>query len=240
MILTGCSGWYYNHWVGNEKFYPEDLSKKEWLKFYAEHFDSVEVNSTFYNFPREGMLNGWRKRTPPNFVFTLKANRLITHERKLKGVEDLLNSFYSRAEILEEKLGAVLFQTPPSLKKDLDLLENFLAHLQAEKDNVVEFRHRSWYSEEVFQLLRESGVGFCIPSCPDFPSKVEITSDLAYLRLHGEEQWYRSPYSQEDLKEWAGQIRKMEERVEKVYVYFNNDFGCHAPRNAKQLKEILK
>ena len=140
MIYLGCSGWFYNPWIG--RFYPEGINKGKWLEFYSQHFNTVEVNSTFYGFPKESMVKGWYKRAPQGFVFTLKANKQITRVNKLKNINKLLHSFYSLADLLEEKLGCILFQTPPSLYKDVALLKDFISQLDKKK-NVIEFRHKS-------------------------------------------------------------------------------------------------
>ncbi|NIR88110.1 DUF72 domain-containing protein [Candidatus Bathyarchaeota archaeon] len=234
--LLGCSGWYYDHWV--DRFYPEDIDKAKWLEYYAEHFNSVEVNSTFYHFPTKRMLKAWYRKTQKNFVFTLKANQLITHKKKFQGTQRLVDRFYQLAELLEEKLGCILFQIPPFLSKDIVFLEAVIEQLDSERDNVVEFRHRSWFCDEVYSLLRENRVGFCTVSAPDLPPDLEATSHNAYIRFHGRKNWYRYLYSKEELQEWAERIRSLE--VENVFCYFNNDYQANAVKNCQQLKKNLE
>ena len=233
----GCSGWSYQGWV--DKFYPAGLKQGEWLGHYAQHFNTVEVNMSFYRFPFKNMLKGWYNRTPKSFLFTLKANRMITHVKKLEGTEELLASFYSLADLLKEKLACILFQMPPSLTKDkhLDRLEAFLKTLSPDHSNVVEFRHKSWFCKEVYDLLASRKAIFCILSAPGFPSDAVVTGELAYVRFHGAESWYDYHYSKEELREWARRIRKL--KVD-TFGYFNNDVNACAPFNALELDRMLK
>jgi uncharacterized protein YecE (DUF72 family) len=235
-FYIGCSGWSYQDWVG--KFYPAGLKSGEWLSYYARHFNTVEVNMSFYRFPFKNMLKGWYDRTPKNFRFTLKANRLITHVKRLKGTKELLASFYSLADLLEEKLACILFQMPPSLRKDKDMktLESFLKSLSPDHNNVMEFRHKSWFCQEVYDLLSVHKAIFCILSAPKLPSDAVATGKAAYVRFHGETSWYSYDYSEEELKEWAQQIRKLKS---KTFAYFNNDVNAHAPSNALRLQALL-
>jgi uncharacterized protein YecE (DUF72 family) len=184
------------------------------------------------------MLKGWYNRTPKDFLFTLKANRLITHVKKLKGTEELVNSFYSLAELLGEKLACILFQMPPSLRKEQDMktLEEFLKTLSPDHNNVIEFRHKSWFCQEVYDLLSAHGAVFCILSAPRLPSEAVATGKVAYVRFHGADSWYDYEYSQAELKEWAGQIKKL--KVE-TFAYFNNDVNAYAPFNALELQNML-
>jgi len=238
MIYLGCSGWYYTHWLG--KFYPQNLDKKEWLKFYSKKFNTVEVNATFYHLPFKNMLIGWYRRTPKNFILTLKASRIITHIKRLKNVEKELKIFYSLAELLKEKLGCILFQTPPSLKKDLKLLESFLKNLDKKKKNVIEFRHKSWYSKDVYDLLKKYKVGYCIVSAPSFPTEAVATTNFAYVRWHGSSGWYKHNYPKKELKEWAKIIKDLKKKCKDIYGYFNNDYEAYAPKNCLELRKMLK
>lgn len=235
MIYLGTSGWSYDHWVGN--FYPKDLKKGDWLKFYSEKFNTVEVNASFYRLPFKNMVKGWKKKTPDDFLLTFKGSNLITHKKKLKDSEKYLDKFYSRFEMLEDKKGTILWQLPPSLHRDDDLIENFLNNLNSNFKQVIEFRHKSWFDKEVYNLLKNYNVGFCIISSPDFITDFIVTSDFAYIRWHGKDKWYRYNYSKEELKEWAEKIRSLD--VEEVYGYFNNDFEGYAPKNCEKLKKIL-
>jgi uncharacterized protein YecE (DUF72 family) len=232
----GCSGWSYQDWVG--KFYAAGLKQGQWLGHYAQHFNTVEVNMSFYRFPFKNMLKGWYNRTPKDFLFTLKANRMITHVKKLKGTEDLLASFYSLADLLKEKLACILFQLPPSLTKDKHLkrFEAFLRTLSPDHNNVVEFRHESWFCKEVYDLLTSHNAIFCILSAPGFPSDALLTGSIAYVRFHGVDSWYDYHYSEEELREWAKQLRKL--KVD-TFCYFNNDVNAYAPSNALELRRML-
>jgi uncharacterized protein YecE (DUF72 family) len=232
----GTSGWSYAGW--KERFYPADLPSKAWLSFYAGRFATVEINMTFYRLPRPATLRGWIKRTPPHFTFTLKANRRITHLKKLSHVQAEVRYFYILADQLQEKLGCILFQLPPSLTRNLNLLEDFLKTLSPEYRNVIEFRHDSWYDDEVSELLRAHRVTFCTVSSARVPPTVFETSAVAYFRFHGLTGGYRHNYSDEELKEWADRIGRT--RAEDIYVYFNNDYQAFAVGNCLRLAELLQ
>lgn len=236
MIYFGCSGWSYNHWI--DAFYPNDLDRREWLIFYSKHFNSVEVNATFYRFPYKNVVEGWYNKTSSDFIFTLKANRQITHVKKLKDVDNLLDGFYSIAGLLEEKLGCILFQIHPSLKINVKLLEDFIDKLDKSKRNVVEFRHISWYNKNVYEMLKENNVGYCIVSAPKLPAEIVTTADFGYIRFHGKDSWYNYKYSKEELSKWAETIKNLD--VEDVYIYFNNDYNAYAIENCLKLKNMLK
>jgi len=232
----GCSGWSYDAWV--EKFYPADLKQGEWLAYYAKHFNTVEVNMSFYRFPFKNMLSGWYRKTPKGFLFTLKANRLITHIKKLKGTEKLLGSFYSLADLLKDKLACILFQMPPSLRKDkhMKTLESFLKTLSPDHNNVIEFRHKGWFCKEVYDLLSSHNAAFCIVSAPKLPSDLVATGSFVYVRFHGVDSWYDYCYTKTELKRWAREIKKL--KVDTL-AYFNNDVNAYAPFNALELRKTL-
>jgi uncharacterized protein YecE (DUF72 family) len=235
--LIGTSGWSYDHWQG--VFYPEDLKSRDWLSFYTRNFSTVEVNSTFYHMPRDKTMDGWRDNTPDGFTFTLKMNGWITHRKKLQGVSFLLKQFFDTARHLEHKLGVILHQLPPSMKKDIPLLALYLKLLPKEMKHAVEFRHESWPDEETLDLLRSHGVAFCIVSAPDLKTHIRATASLAYVRMHGKGGWYASCYSDGDLKEWAQEIVKLAKAGCDGYVYFNNDYAGYAVRNAMTLRRQL-
>ncbi len=236
-FYIGCSGWSYNSWVG--RFYPPELKKKEWLEYYAQHFDTVEINMSFYRFPARKTLTAWYNKTPRGFLFTLKANRMITHVKKLKGTEKSLGLFYSLADELKDKLACILFQIPPSLTKDkhIKTLEGFLKSLSPDHRNVIEFRHKSWFCKEVYDLLSSDKAIFCIVSAPKLPSDAVVTGKFAYVRFHGVDSWYDYHYSKEELRKWAEEIKKL--KVE-TFAYFNNDWYAYAPNNALDLGRMLK
>jgi len=232
----GTSGWSYPGWRG--RFYPEDLSQKDWLAFYAQHFTTVEINMTFYRFPKPETLRNWLDKTPHHFTFTLKANRQITHLKKLKNVRSEIRYFYILAHTLREKLGCILFQLPPSLTLDMDLLKEFLSTLSPDYKNVIEFRHESWYAEEVYELLRSQNVIFCVVSSAKVPKTIVETEETLYFRFHGLTGGYRYNYSDEELQEWEGAIKKAKAR--ESYVYFNNDYQAYAVHNCLKLRSLLQ
>lgn len=236
--FLGCSGWSYDHWVN--RFYPEKISKSKWLEYYSKHFNTVEVNSTFYRFPTKKMLNSWYNRTPSDFVLTLKANQLITHKKRFHDTEEYIDRFYDLAGHLEDKLGCILFQLHPVLSKDMDLLHSIIDQLDLRRNNIIEFRHESWFCDEVYDVLRENRLGFCSISAPNLPEDLLATTDNAYIRFHGkkEEDWYRYLYSKEELEDWGEKIKGL--KVKKVFCYFNNDYQANAIKNCKQLKKILE
>ena len=229
--FIGTSGWVYPHWRG--LFYPEGVPQGRWLEFYARHFSTVELNNSFYHLPSERAFLRWKETTPPGFRFSVKVSRLITHLKKLRNVEAPLENFLSRARLLGEKLGPLLYQTPPNLHRDLALLESFLRLLPRDLRHVFEFRHQSWLEEEVYELLGLYGVGFCIYDMPGLTTRVLATAPYAYIRFHGATGLYYSCYSDGELEQWAQRIRALPARD--VFIYFNNDAEAHAVANARAL-----
>jgi len=234
--LLGCSGYFYWGWKG--KFYPKELQPKEWLSFYAKHFNTVEINSTFYNFPKRSSLRRLYKETPPDFVITLKMNRAVTHYRKLKDCEDMVREFYKLAgDALGEKLGCILFQLPPSLRFSEEVLERFFGLIDPSFLNVLEPRHKSWWQESVFESLKERGVIFCSVSMKGLPEDLILTSEVVYIRFHGKEGKYRYFYGDEELRDWAEKI--LQSPAKRVFAYFNNDYNANAVFNCLKLMEFL-
>jgi uncharacterized protein YecE (DUF72 family) len=234
-LRVGTSGWSYPGWRG--RFYPAGLPSKGWLPFYAERFNTVEINMTFYRLPKPDDFKKWSDLTPPGFKFTLKANRQITHTKRLKNVGHEVGFFYRLAGNLGEKMGCVLYQVPPAVVRDDGLLRDFLAVLSPEFKNVVEFRDPSWYAEEVYGLLREYQAIFCIVSSAKVPSDAILTSETAYFRFHGLTGGYRHDYTEAELRERAGVIGTT--GASESYIYFNNDYQAAAVRNAIRLRELL-
>ncbi len=234
--FLGCSGFYYNHW--RRVFYPEKLAKIKWLQYYAEHFNTLEVNSTFYRFPTQKMLQGWYQKTPETFRFTLKANRAITHTRKFNNTEQLTANFYKLAHLLQEKLLCVLFQLPPSIHKNMELLQKIASQVDSKVTNVVEFRHESWWDSEVYDFMKNTGLVFCTVSASELPETLVATSSAVYVRFHGKDGWYQGFYPQRELEEWAEKIKTL--NVQRVFCYFNNDMNANAVKNCLTLKELLK
>lgn len=237
-LRIGTSGWVYPHWQG--VFYPDDLPTSEWFAYYAECFSTVEINNTFYQLPSEEVFLKWRDGAPPGFLFAVKANRYLTHMKKLKDAQEPLERFLGRARLLGNKLGPILYQLPPNWKCNPDRLRNFLSLLPNNLLHVIEFRDQSWLNEEVFNLLAEYQAAFCIVSMPDFPRLLRTTAPLVYIRMHGSEALYRSCYKEGELKRWAERIKGFLSEGRDVYVYFNNDTLGYAVRNARRLREILE
>ena len=235
----GTSGFSYSHWRG--PFYPDDLPQAQWLEYYAQTFPTVELNSTFYRLPRETTVQNWRDRTPTDFLFAVKASRLITHLHQLHSVQEPLENFLSRMQNLGPKLGPLLYQLPPSLKRDEALLEAFLQLLPADYQHVLEFRHPSWYAGKVDALLGDYNVALCIHDMNKSESPVAATADFTYLRFHGTGPRYSGNYSAQQLERWAepiGQLTRVN-NLKSVYAYFNNDIGGHAINNARALAQLL-
>jgi uncharacterized protein YecE (DUF72 family) len=234
-IRIGTSGWHYGHWAG--PFYPADLPKDKWLQYYAQYFDTVELNNTFYHLPKEQSLKRWRTITPKNFVYAVKASRYITHIKKLKGTSEELARFLDLAVLLGRKLGPILYQLPPSLHKDLARLESFVEILPKKKTAVFEFRNESWYCEDTYKLLDKFNVGFCIHDLSGLESPRVVTGDVIYVRFHGTTGRYSGCYSKAQLRDWARWLKDRAKDVRGIYVYFNNDACAYAVRNAKELKD---
>jgi uncharacterized protein YecE (DUF72 family) len=235
---VGCSGWHYEHWRG--LYYPEDLPKAKWLSFYAQQFSTVELNNSFYRVPSEKAFTTWRESTPENFVFAVKVNRYITHIKKLKDLGPAVEDFLSRADFLGEKLGPLLYQLPPSMKRNDELLQSFLSSLPRKARHVVEFRHESWIDDAVFDILRRHNTGLCVFDMPGLSCPMVATTDFAYVRFHGSEGLYSSRYSDEELSRWAERIARLSENVRASYIYFNNDAEAFAVKNAMTLRSLLR
>jgi uncharacterized protein YecE (DUF72 family) len=235
---VGCSGWHYEHWRG--LFYPEELPRPKWLSFYAEQFDTVELNSSFYRLPSEKAFTTWRESTPDNFIFAVKVNRFITHIKRLRNSGPAVENSLSRAGLLKEKLGPLLYQLPPSMKRNDELLQSFLSSLPRKCQHVIEFRHESWIDDAVFDILRRHNVGLCVFDMPGFSCPLVATSDFAYVRLHGSDGLYSSCYSDAELSRWAERIARLGQNVEASYIYFNNDAEAFAVSNAMTLRSLLR
>jgi len=236
-FYIGTSGWVYHHWRG--LFYPQGLAQAKWLEFYNQHFTTVELNNSFYHLPSEKAFAAWRERSSEGFVYAVKISRLITHLKKLRNVEGALENFLSRAKILGEKLGPLLYQLPPNMPRNDRVLEAFLQLLPTGLCHVFEFRNESWFDEGVFALLKEHNIGFCVYDMPEFTTPVVATADFAYIRFHGSAELYGSCYSDAELKGWAKRIAELGQGLPSIYIYFNNDAEAFAVSNAKTLAELL-
>jgi len=236
-IRVGTSGWYYEHW--RDRFYPPDLPKSRWFQHYAAHFDTVELNNTFYHLPRPQTVERWRQLAPSGFIYAVKANRYITHIKKIKDVAQEIKRFFDVVGLFGNRLGPVLYQLPPSLHKDLDLLASFTKLLPKDSCTVFEFRHDSWYERDTLELLARVGAAFCVHDMPGRQSPREVTAPIVYVRFHGSTGRYSGSYSDAELRRWAGWLRKQSKVCRALYAYFNNDVGGHAINNARQLRSKL-
>jgi uncharacterized protein YecE (DUF72 family) len=235
-IRIGTSGWHYPHWRG--PFYPSDLPASKMLAFYARHFDTVEINTTFYRLPPMDAPAGWRDETPPGFLFAAKGSRFLTHMKKLKDPEPGIAKYFDRIAPLGRKLGPILFQLPPRWTVDCPRLDAFLAALPRGHCYTFELRDPSWHIPEVYRILRRRRAAFCIFEIAGFFSGIQLTADFTYVRLHGPAGPYQGSYPSERLAEWAEQIRAWSRQLRAVYVYFDNDQAAYAIQNALALKKL--
>jgi uncharacterized protein YecE (DUF72 family) len=235
----GCSGFLYESWRGT--FYPEDLPPKGWLSFYIEHFNTVELNVTFYRLLKKEAFERWFTETPQNFCFSLKGSRLITHIKKFKDVELPLLTFFNTTSPLLEKFEVVLWQLPPNFRANLKVLSDFIQMIHPyHVRHVFEFRHKSWINKKVFKLLEDSNMAICMADWPEFNNELPLTADFVYIRRHGEIGNYTKHYTSEQLKRDAKRIKDYLKQDKDVYIYFNNDNLGYAPKNAHELSDILK
>ncbi len=197
----------------------------------------MELNNTFYRLPSESAVKNWHDSTPDSFVFSVKASRFITHLKKLRNVEKELTTMLASVELLDGKLGPLLYQLPPSFERDDEAIKAFLSILPADRKHVFEFRHDSWLRDEVFEILRKHGVGFCVFDQPGVPCPVLATSNFGYLRFHGK--GYSTSYSKQELSDWATKVRRLAQGLDAVFIYFNNDVRGYALNNARTLREFL-
>lgn len=238
MIRIGCSGWNYACWRGS--FYPTGLPPARWLERYASVFDTVEVNTTFYRLARREAVERWVRQTPGGFCFAVKASRYLTHVRRLTDLDRGVQRLYEPLEPLAQaaRLGPLLWQLPPNLRRDDERLERALERLPAGR-HTFEFRHASWFCDAVYELLRRHGVALAIGDRPQLEFQThEVTADFTYVRLHYGRRGRRGNYSETELREWAQRISGWARRVD-VYAYFNNDWEGFAPRNARALRRMV-
>jgi uncharacterized protein YecE (DUF72 family) len=236
-LRIGTSGWSYAHW--RARFYPQGLPAKSWLAFYAERFDTVEINGSFYRMPKEPAVTGWHERAPDGFVFAWKASRYITQAKRLKDAAEPLAYVLDRASGLKEKLGPILFQLPPQMRRDDERLAGFLALLPKTHRFSVEFRDPGWYAPQVLQLLADHGVALCLSDHHAAPAPAEATAPFVYVRLHGPGGRYFGRYSDDELAAWADRIASWSAEGRDVFAYFDNDVEGAAPLDAEALKTLL-
>jgi uncharacterized protein YecE (DUF72 family) len=240
LIRIGTSGWVYGDWRG--RFYPKGLGQSKWLAYYAQHFDTVELNATTYRLPKPEQVQRWCTAVPQDFTYTVKLSRLITHRKALPArVDEFIENYMHRAACFEAgKVAQILVQFPPFLERDDAHLVAFLDKLPSHHRYVVEFRHPSWLAAQTESTLRERGMAFCIHDYPGFRTPDIVTSDrLAYVRLHGYTALYAGNYPPRSLSYWASRIRRLAERAQDVFVYFNNDTLAAAPHDAAHLRNML-
>lgn len=237
MFRIGTSGWMYEHWRG--PFYPDDITSDDMLRFYADTFDTVEVNNTFYQLPGKDKAKAWRERSPEEFLFAIKANRYITHMKNLLEPDAPVETLMERISLLEQKLGPILFQLPPHWTVNARRLSNFLGVLPQGSDYAMEFRDESWYCEDVYDLLESAEVAFCIHDHSDAPSPRRMTADFLYVRFHGPTGDYGGSYPDHHLREWADSLISWHDQGRDVFVYFNNDMRGYAVDNAQQLRAYV-
>lgn len=244
-LFIGTSGWVYSHW--EKIFYPKDLPRKDKLKYFSQHFKTAEINYSFYHLPRPSTYQNWYLLTPEDFLFAVKANRFITHIKRLKRVKEAWKTFIENALNLKKKLGPILFQFPPNFKatsENLKRLEKFLKftclkwkfkHLRL----AFEFRHQSWCDKKVYDLLKKYKVAWVIADSSSYPKAEVVTANFVYIRMHGSKVLFTSNYTKRELKDLAQKIKKWL-KTSNVYVYFNNDAYGYAIENAKELIKFCK
>jgi uncharacterized protein YecE (DUF72 family) len=237
-VRIGCSGWNYKHW--RERVYPKGLPARRWLEHYASLFDTVEVNATFYRLPTEKAVAGWVEQSPPGFVFAIKASRYLTHIKRLTDLEEGVARFYERIRPLVEspKLGPVLWQLPASFHRSDDRLAAALEALPPGRHG-FEFRHPSWFVDDVYGLLRAHGAALVIGDSPSRPFQAhELTAEWTFVRFHRGRRGRNGNYSERELEEWAQLFEDWRRQVE-IYAYFNNDWEAYAVKNGLGLKKRL-
>lgn len=234
----GCSGYHYPEWKGN--FYPAEVAQRRWFEYYCQHFNTLELNITYYKFPRIETLKNWFARSPGGFSFTVKAPRHITHFKKFRDAQSMLSDFYETTKAgLREKLGCVLFQFPSRFHYDSERLAGILRTLDVSVCNVLEFRHESWWNPAVYEALEKSRVTFCGMSHPDLPEGFISTSGTLYYRFHGIPHLYNSKYEIAKLEQARQEILSRP-GIARAFLYFNNTADGHAVTNAKQLQDICE
>jgi uncharacterized protein YecE (DUF72 family) len=237
-VRIGCSGWMYDSWRG--RLYPERCAKRRWLEVYARHFDTVEVNSTFYRLARRSAVEGWVSQTSPEFLFAVKASRYLTHIKRLVDVAEGIKRFYEPLEPMIEagRLGPVLWQLPENFHRDDGRLAGWLELLPPGR-HTIEFRHESWFVPGVIDALRARGVALTIGDHPSRPFQSnEATADWRFIRFHYGARGRQGNYSVTEIGEWAERIASWR-HGEEAYVYYNNDWNSYAPANAKVLMRRL-
>ena len=234
----GCSGFYNKDW--KEVFYPQGLPQSKWVEFYCTQFNTLELNTTFYRFPTAEMLQKWYDNSPPDFKFSVKAPRLITHYKQFKDVSRLLSDFYNSVrEGLREKLGPVLFQFPARIGYSEEFLQRVLQNPDRNFNNVIEFRHPDWWNQHVYDELAKRNISFCSISIKNLPAAIIANTSNVYYRFHGIKKLYFSEYNKQTIKNFANEVTALQ-NIHEAYIYFNNTASIAAINNARQLIKELK
>ena len=233
----GCSGFHYKEW--KEVFYPKNVPQTKWFEYYCQHFNTIELNTTFYRFPRPETLQSWQQRSPAEFKFSVKGPRLISHYKMFIDCERLLGDFYASVyEGLGEKLGCVLFQLPNRLLYSDEALNRIIESLNPTFDNVIEFRDKSWWNKKVYNALKKHKISFCGISHPALPDEVVKNNSILYYRFHGVPVLYKSEYKKSFIKEITEEVKSCG-RFSEAYIYFNNTWGTGAIANARQMQNFI-
>jgi len=234
-VRIGTSGWTYPHWQGI--FYPDKWPKSRWLEYYAGHFDTVELNASFYRLPHSATFENWKAKTPDRFLWSVKASKYLTHTQRLRNPAEPLDRLYRASAGLGKKRGVILFQLPPSLAFDEAEFRSFCEVLDPKVRHALEIRHPSWINDRVFGLLSTWNIALCVADTAGrYPFSEAMTADFAYVRLHGSRKLYASEYAEEELQTWTEKVHQWNRDT---FVYFDNDFEGHAVKNAQRLKQIL-
>jgi uncharacterized protein YecE (DUF72 family) len=228
-LYVGTSGYSYKEWKGS--FYPEKIPAKDMLRYYSERLSTVEINATFYRMPQQSMLENWKQQVPPNFRFSLKAPQRVTHFKRLKETEAETKYFFETAEVLADQLGVVLFQLPPNMQKDLPRLETFVGQLPVQPRAAFEFRHPSWFDDDVLAILKDRNFALVVSDTDDMPTThIDKTADWGYLRLR------RVIYSEEHLSEWLERINR--QQWADTFVFFKHEDEGTGPRLAAEFLKL--
>jgi len=237
-VLTGCSSYYNYQWT--DVFYPKDIGRNKWFEYYCEHFNTYEINGTFYKFPTAKTLQTWYKKAPKGFLFSLKVPKIITHIKRLAECENELSQFYTACrEGLADKLGCVLFQLPPSFSYNEERLQLVLNAVDPEFKNAVEFRNESWWRQDVYDALTTKNITFCSVNYPKLPTQLITTNQISYYRFHGNPRLFYSEYNNEELLSLINQLIKAE-KIKDAFVYFNNTASTAAILNALKFKDLAE
>lgn len=243
-VWIGTSGWSYAHWAG--RFYPDDIRKKDWFGYFAQQFDTVELNATFYHLFPETTYAGWEAKAPGNFLYAVKMWRWVTHRKKLRDVEEDTQTALERAALLGRRLGPILVQLPPSLKRNDERLREYMEVLKTARRRIgrrfaftIEFRHPSWDDEAVYRILERENFALCLPDGPRVMYPRRVTSYFTYVRFHGRAGMPDALYPEAVLADWAAWLRAQRDAGVDVYVYFNNDYNASAITNARQMIRLM-